>query len=311
MKVLVVPTIREDSIKGFIQAWDFSQWDKIIVIEDNPEKTFNLPIDFEHFSWKEIDEDLGEDAWIISRRDSAIRSYGFFKAYQAGAKYVFTLDDDCFATRFNHCNHHIKNLDEHPKWVESVPNYRTRGLPYRNKGTLENVVMSVGLWEGVPDLDSIQSIATAPIYDFKPLEYTRILARNQYVPICGMNLAFKREITPACYFPLMGTNSPFGRFDDIWCGVLVKKICDHLNFSISCGMPFIEHKRHSDPFVNLKKETPGIIFNEQFWEIIDSIQLSATTPKACMNEIAKSLQTIDNDYLKQLGKAIEIWEGLF
>ena len=311
MNVLVVPTIRENSIKSFMGAWDFSQWDKVIIIEDNPEKTFSIGSECEHFSWKEIEEDLGKDAWIFSRRDSGIRCYGFLKAYQEGADYYFTLDDDCSPTEYDHCKEHIKNMEQCPKWIESVPNYRTRGLPYRNYGKVDNVVMSVGLWEGVPDFDCIHSLAAKVPDNFKPPKYTRILANNQYVPICGMNLAFKKEIAPACYFPLMGMISPYKRFDDIWFGVLAKKICDHLGFHISCGMPFINHKKHSDPFVNLEKETPGIVFNEEFWTIIDSIKLRSKTPKGCMGDIAKVLKKSDNDYMSRLGKAIEIWEGFF
>lgn len=38
-------------------------------------------------------------------------------------------------------------------------------------------------------------------------------------PMCGMNLAFDRElIGPAMYFGLMGDGQPLGRYDDMWAG---------------------------------------------------------------------------------------------
>lgn len=38
-------------------------------------------------------------------------------------------------------------------------------------------------------------------------------------PMCGMNLAFNRElIGPAMYFGLMGDGQPLGRYDDMWAG---------------------------------------------------------------------------------------------
>lgn len=45
-------------------------------------------------------------------------------------------------------------------------------------------------------------------------------------PMCGMNLAFNRElIGPAMYFGLMGDGQPIGRYDDMWAGWCAKVIC--------------------------------------------------------------------------------------
>ncbi len=44
-------------------------------------------------------------------------------------------------------------------------------------------------------------------------------------PMCGMNLAFNRElIGPAMYFGLMGDGQPLGRYDDMWAG-WCSKVC--------------------------------------------------------------------------------------
>lgn len=313
MKILVVPTIRESRITLFLGAWKlFGGWDEIIIVEDNPTKTFELDVEH-HYAWDDIQTDLGENAWIISKRDSAIRSYGLWKAYQLGAEYIFTLDDDCLPIpeqRF--FERHIENLEQTTKWTESVPGVRTRGIPYHNKGKLDNVVLSVGLWEGVPDFDAIHML-TDHLDDFT-LPKTRVMPIGQYFPICGMNFAFKREVAPLCYFPLMGEGYQFGRFDDIWFGVICKKICDHLGLFITCGEPYIHHSKASCPFHNLVKEAPGIKFHEEFWQIIDAIPLTHKTPRDCMNEIGFKLKyhgDETNEYLKKLGSAIMIWANLF
>ncbi len=314
MKTLVVPTIRENSIKEFIENWDLSQWDKLIIVEDNPEKTFQIKttIPFEHYSWKEIEEDLEENSWIISKRDSACRCYGFLKAYQLGSQWTFTLDDDCFSTRFSHCQEHIKNMENHPKWISLIQGVRTRGLPYFNLGTLSNVVANVGLWSGIPDFDSIQVLSEGGyVTNFQSPEISCIIPHKQIAPLCGMNLAFRTSVSCLFYFPLMGEGYPYRRFDDIFCGIIVKKICDHLNLSISYGTPIVEHKKQSDPLKNLEKETPGIIHNEEFWEIIENIPLTQNSPEGCMIEVAKSLQKHNNNYLSTLGNAMEIWTKLF
>ena len=315
MNVLVVPTIREKCIIEFIEAWEMSEhWDEVVVIEDNPEKSFDVNLRH-HYSWKEIEETLGEQAWIISRRDSSIRSFGFLMAYRLGAKFIFTLDDDCYPSRSKGLHEsylvaeHIKNLTETPRWVPSVPGQRTRGLPYKNFGKAQNVMLSVGLWEGTPDFDAIQTLSGQS--QELNLPETRVMPIGQYFPICGMNLAFRREFTPLTYFMLQGDGYPYRRFDDIWFGVVAKKICDHLGWMITCGKPYVCHTKASDPFVNLVKEAPGVKHNEHFWELIDSIPLTKRTPADCMSEIGAYLETQDDEYHKRLGLAIRTWAGLY
>lgn len=310
MNVLVVPTIRKNSIQSFFNAWqDQKDWDAVILVEDNPKKSFDVHVDY-HYSWEDIDNELQEDAWIISRRDSAIRSYGFYKAWQIGAEYIFTLDDDCLPiNEIKFCESHISNLKNSSKWCESVLGSRTRGIPYKNLGVMNNVKFSMGLWEGIPDFDAIHMLSecSKPIV----LSETRIMPRGQYFPFCGMNFAFTRDVTPLTYFPLMGKDSPFGRFDDIWFGIICKKICDYLNYTISCGRPYIYHSKASDAFNNLIKEAPGIKFNESFWEIIDAITLTQNTPIDCMCEIGQHLEKYEDVYLLKLGKAMQRWAQLF
>ncbi len=311
MNILVVPTIREHSIKDFLDAWkNYSDWDEIIIVEDNPEKTFKIDVEH-HYSWKEIQETLKENAWIISRRDSAIRSFGFLMAYLKGADFIFSLDDDCYPTTSGFCSKHIENMESSPKWSESILGMRTRGLPYKNLGTLNNVVLNMGLWKGVPDLDSIQSLSHGISNDFKPPQINRIMPNGQYFPLCGMNFGFKKEIAVLSLFAPMGENSPYHRFDDIWFGIILKKICDHLNLLVSCGQPIVHHKRASDPFVNLVREAPGIAANEEFWKIIDSIQLTQTTPKNCLLELATVLESKEDAYLSGYGKSLRVWASYF
>lgn len=309
---LVVPSNRRDNINTFIGNWlqkeTFDFW---IIVEDNHEKTFNLDNRFIHVSWKEIIQDLGDKSWIISKEDSAIRSYGFLLAYRLGADYIFSLDDDCFPEEDEYfIENHISNLTQTTRWIPSA-GFRTRGLPYKNLGKAENVVLSMGFWKGIPDLDSIQMLNNyyTP-EDFPP---TRVMPYGQYFPICGMNLCFKKEIVPLAYFPLMGKESPFKRFDDIWFGIICKKICDHLGLLIICGNPYINHTKSSNVFDNLVKESPGIKMNENFWEVIDEIKLSAETPVSCMIELGRKLQDLKNKipYYKLIGEAIVQWAELF
>lgn len=310
MNVLVVPSIRESHFHEFMSKWDDLDW-TIIVVEDSPKKSFRLTETY-HFAWEDIDQELGDKSWVISHRDSSIRSFGHYMAYKMGADYIFTLDDDCFPGGFvnsRHIQDHLNKLNNVSRWTYSVPGYKTRGVPYQNTGAANNVMLSVGLWEGVPDFDAVQTLGgahhvTLPRHDF-------LVARGQYFPMCGMNLCFKREITPLMYFPLMGEGQPYRRFDDIWCGIIAKKIMDHLNMLVSIGEPSIHHAKASNVFTNLVKEAPGIAFNEHFWEIIDGIPLTGDTPAACMLEVGLALHKMEDSYLSRLGQAIQVWVSLF
>ena len=51
------------------------------------------------------------------------------------------------------------------------------------------------------------------------------IPKGTLFPMCGMNLAFNRElIGPAMYFGLMGDGQPIGRYDDMWAGWCMKVV---------------------------------------------------------------------------------------
>ena len=95
---IVIPTIRN---LDFLESWRDEFKDCIgIIVEDHHSKEIMTPQKyFEkvfNYSWEDIDKELGEDSWIISRKNSGIRCYGFLKAWQMGAEVIITLDDDCY-----------------------------------------------------------------------------------------------------------------------------------------------------------------------------------------------------------------------
>ena len=55
------------------------------------------------------------------------------------------------------------------------------------------------------------------------IDMVMTIPKGSLFPMCGMNLAFDRElIGPAMYFGLMGDGQPIGRYDDMWAGWCVK-----------------------------------------------------------------------------------------
>jgi len=113
----------------------------------------------------------------------------------------------------------------------------------------------------------------------------------------------------------------FDRFDDIWSGLLLKRIADHLGLYITNGVPFIHHKKASNPFKNLQKESLGIHLHEYFWQHVAATPLnSVQTIADCYRQLADWVRRFPvevpsapapSGYFERLGEAMVCWLELF
>src|SRR5262245_34460920 len=244
---LVVPTCRPAGVKQFLQAWQPFSWHETFVVVDLPEPINGLPSTVRQFCWADLDQH--PTAELFSRRDAACRCFGFLQAAANGADMIFSLDDDCFplVSAAAWVRGHQQNLKEVPAWISSVPGLRVRGLPYRPYSRALRVGVSMGLWANHADLDACSRLVSSPDY-FEPPCGIRVMSICQLFPFCGMNFAFRREVLHAMYFPRMGQDSPYSRFDDIWCGLVAQIVLHHLGFRFTVGEPFVCHRGAGDVF---------------------------------------------------------------
>jgi len=338
---LVIPSIRESALidcltklakncKKEIPEFLTSIW----IMEDFDQVQFTIPtnildsVEINILCHNDIKDQWEEDAWIVSRKNAGCRIFGFWKAAQAGADIIVTLDDDCHVNS-GFLSGHYNNLFKEwktSKWVNSHPCTPTRGKPYGSLETIITPMISHGLWSGVLDLDGPQGLKSlrtmkqgisqqdGTINTFG----TSIIPLGQYFPMCSMNLAFRKEILPIMFFPMMGEGWIYNRFDDIWAGVLAKRILDLNQYYVVNGDPVVNHTRMSDPFNNLIAEATGIKANETFWRLVDLIPLANTGSLTDQYyELADKLEwwiddpmTINKDYLESLTKAMKIWTKL-
>jgi reversibly glycosylated polypeptide/UDP-arabinopyranose mutase len=317
----VVPTIREDNLSRFLELWstEFSEH-RVIVVEDNPEPSFSTPAWVEHYSWKEIDEALGAESWIIPRRSDCVRSFGYLIAARQGVDFVITLDDDCYPESFYPqgyvgamCAALNATWPDGRWWSTLSDDIYPRGYPYEIRDARRETYIHHGLWSNIPDLDA-RTQTRYPNYRTKPATKVDRVPVGQFFPMCGMNLAFRREIVDVMYFLLMGHNRdgsawPFDRFGDIWAGLFAKRVSDHLGLAVSSGAPSVHHSRASHTNTNLRKETPGYPVNEQLWKIVSEVQLTGSTPKDCYIQLARGLPLAD-EYWMKARTAMEIWATL-
>lgn len=331
---IVVPTIREECIKKFFKSWGGAfKHCKVYVIEDNKEVSFDLPADsidirnVSHYARIHIEATLGVDSWIIPYGSDCIRSFGYYRAWKDGAKYIITLDDDCHRTEEHEgtksfVDSHVANLYRtsskyaFPPWTATIDGLKPRGVPFKDTMRSLDTKISHGLWLENPDLDAVTHLSAKHFEGHWEDGYTPIfqyIPRGNYYPMCGMNLAWKAEITPIMYFLLMGQPLwPYDRFGDIWCGIISKKILDHLDMDVWSGDPVVVHKKASDPMVNLDKEYPGYVINEILWKYIDALKLKKHTFKTCYLEVADHLGALRRgEYWSKLCKAMHIWTELF
>jgi reversibly glycosylated polypeptide/UDP-arabinopyranose mutase len=340
---LVVPTIRENSFKQFLEKWNeiglFDEVD-LIVMEDNPKKSFTIPDEIFkkttcfHLDWEVIRDTFEGKEWIIPRRSDTVRSFAYWFAWVRDYKYILTLDDDCYPPSEadglyydgkGFIKEHLKNIQGRSKWFNTLNSVKPRGIPFYNLGKNTSVVLNHGLWTNVLDYDAPYQLAN-PVPENFSFD-NRLVPRGQYFPMCGMNVMWDAKITVLMYHLLMGqlrvgddlTKLPFDRFGDIWCGIFMKKICDLLGYSVGTGMPYIRHERASNPFTNLKKEANGIEVNESLWEFVDGFELSDPGEKRVAfvyEELGRHIQKFDkfpehNEYFSKLGTAMIEWAAVF
>ncbi len=308
---VVIPTVREGAIKAFLEIWRDELKDcKIIIVEDNPKATFVLPSDNNiiHLSHEDINNDLKEKSWIISKNTGAICSYGFYKAWKMGADVIIKMDDDLLIRKSGFVQEHIENLFKTRPlhWMNIMSGGFPRGFPYTERTRI--TVLNYGLADNILDLDASTQILGNNV---KLMNESLAAPYGSYVPVCGMNVAFLADIVPAYYFGLQGKIYGLDRFDDIWSGVFLKKITDHLGHVIAIGNPIITHNRLSNPISNLDKESGGMDINEILWQEVDKIRLTKYTYAGCFKELADKLQLPIIDYGDKLKKAMNLWADLF
>lgn len=314
---IIIPTIRD---LEFLNDWRpyFENHHLIIVQDGDPTREISVPkgFDYKLYDWDDIEDDLGKNRWIISKKDSACRCYGFLKS---NSRYVYTIDDDCFPARnpegdiINPIVQHRENLDtkSHPSFFNTLYDQEfVRGYPFSRREGVPTAI-SHGLWLNIPDFDAPTQMVRPNWRNNKYVDIVQTIPYRTQFPMCGMNLAFDSEIIgPAMYFGLMGSEYPWGRYDDMWAGWCAKTICDHLNYGVKTGLPYIWHNKASDWRSNFIKENKGILWQEKIVPFFEEIELNSSNVIDAYIELSESVEkqlgNID-EYFIELGHAMRIW----
>lgn len=252
---VVVPTVRPEKYENFLRVWNklFNRHKvKVYRVNDGENPDVN------GLSIKDV---MGEYSDLIYNKNDGVRNLGFAQAYKDKMDVIITLDDDTEPfgdTIQDHLNALSWKLPV--SWMNTANEVYVRGVPYGVRSEAE-CVLSHGVWDGVADFDA----STQLVLGTPKLSYPRMpVPKGILFPMCIMNVAFKRKLTPFMYqAPMFGD---INRFADIWSGIEVKKDIDSNGWAVFTGNAKVVHNRASDPFVNLIKEARGISMNEKYGE---------------------------------------------
>ncbi|PSQ18044.1 alpha-1 4-glucan-protein synthase [Halobacteriales archaeon QS_8_69_26] len=287
---------------------------------------------------------LGEYADLIPEASHAETSFGLLYMYEGGFEYGTFIDDDTRPhPEFDFFGGHLRNLahegavevvgsDE--DWVNVLYQHDgdlyPRGYPYgamdetveTRTERVDDVVVSQGLWTDVPDLDAVRILMDGDLQGqaltrLEREDYDRdfVAAPGDYLTVCSMNLAFRREVVPAFYqLPMDDNPWDVGRFDDIWSGVFLKRACDVLGTRVYSGTPLCVHeKAPRSTFSDLRNEAPALELNEHLWKLVDDVGADADSYRGVYRAMAEELaaggfdEFENGEFLAYVGEHMARW----
>lgn len=292
------------------------------------------------------EQGIAEHADLIPRRSHAETSFGLLwmqanKEFRTG----FFIDDDTLPVEgHDFFGGHERNLSfsgsiptfsSNTRWVNVLHEgfeehgLYPRGYPYsamRERRSaahapVRDVVCSQGLWTNVPDLDAVRILMDGNLdgqaetrLDASRFSGEFAVANGNYLTVCSMNLAFKREVIPAFYqLPMDDNPWRIGRFDDIWSGVFLKRAADVLGKGIVTGRPLCQHdKAPRSTFKDLNAEVPALELNEHLWRLVEGAGSDAKSFGEAFRAMAKEIGSAKVGYtyaafLPYMAERMERW----
>ncbi|QGA82586.1 alpha-1 4-glucan-protein synthase [Halomicrobium sp. LC1Hm] len=314
-----------DRLSFVLVTEDFCDTDEMAALIDD------LGVDGEVFDgsrrteWFER-QGVGEYDHLIPEASHAQTSFGLLYMWANDFEYGVFIDDDTlphddvdfFGTHMRNLDHdgEIEQVRSDEEWVnvlyQSDHDLYPRGYPYAamdetvetETAHVDEVVASQGLWTNVPDLDAVRILMDGDLQGQAQTRTTSedygtdfVAAPGQYLTVCSMNLAFRREVIPAFYqLPMDDNRWDVGRFDDIWSGLFLKRAADVLGKQVYNGDPLCEHnKAPRSTFSDLTNEVHGLELNEHVWEIVDDAGGDAESYAGVFRAMAQALAEGDFD----------------
>ncbi|MFC6732690.1 MULTISPECIES: alpha-1 4-glucan-protein synthase [unclassified Haladaptatus] len=272
---------------------DVSEYSHIVPAASHAETSFGLL-----YMWANPQFDIG----FFIDDDTLPHDGDFFGQHLTNLNYEGEIEEVSSDTQW--VNVLYQNADDHGLYPRGYPYAAMNETVETGTTEISDVVASQGLWTNVPDLDAVRILMDGDLEGQAQTRTDRtdftkdfVAARDNYLTVCSMNLAFRREVIPAFYqLPMDDNEWNVGRFDDIWSGVFLKRACDILDKEVYNGFPLCEHnKAPRSTFDDLNNEVPALELNEHVWELVDEVGEDADTYAEAFEAMATALADGDFD----------------
>ncbi|XP_059437739.1 probable UDP-arabinopyranose mutase 5 [Corylus avellana] len=305
---IVIGALHSD-LTAFLNEWKpvFSRFHLIIVKDPDLLEELQIPEGFnlDVYTKSDIDQVAGSSTSILFSGYSC-RYFGYLISRK---KYIISVDDDCIPARdangvlVDIVAQHITNLatpatpfffntlyDPYRKGADFV-----RGYPFSMRSGVE-CGLSCGLWLNLADYDAPTQALKPEQKNSRYVDAVLTVPAGALMPVSGINMAFNRELVGPALLPALRLAGEgklrWETVEDIWSGMCVKVICDHLGLGVKSGLPYVWRKERGNAIESLKKEWEGVKLMEEVVPFFQSIQLqrSATTAEDCVVEMAKTVK---------------------
>ncbi|XP_062143956.1 probable UDP-arabinopyranose mutase 5 [Alnus glutinosa] len=311
---IVIGALHSD-LTTFMNEWKpvFSRFHLIIVKDPDLSEELQIPEGFnlDVYTKSDIDQVVGSSTSILFSGYSC-RYFGYLISRK---KYIISVDDDCIPARdtkgtlVDIVAQHITNLatpatpfffntlyDPYRKGADFV-----RGYPFSMRSGVE-CGLSCGLWLNLADYDAPTQALKPEQKNSRYVDAVMTVPAGALMPVSGINMAFNRELVGPALLPALRLAGEgklrWETVEDIWSGMCVKVICDHLGLGVKSGLPYVWRKERGNAIESLKKEWEGVKLMEEVVPFFQSVRLrrSAVTAEDCVVEMAKTVK-------EQLGQA--------
>ncbi|XP_027088895.2 probable UDP-arabinopyranose mutase 5 isoform X1 [Coffea arabica] len=297
-------------LTSFMEDWRavFSRFHLIIVQDPDLKGDLKIPggFSFDVYTKSDIESVVGSSSSSVVFSGYSCRYFGYLVSHK---KYIISIDDDCTPAKddkgelIDAVAQHITNLmtpatpfffntlyDPFRKGTDFV-----RGYPFSLRSGVQ-CGLSCGLWLNLADYD-------APTQALKPgqrnsrfVDAVLTVPARAMLPVSGINIGFDRELVGPAMVPAFRLAKE-GKFrwetvEDIWSGMCVKVICDHLGYGVKSGLPYVWRNERGNAVESLKKEWEGVKLMEEVVPFFQSMRLSqgAVTAEDCVIEMAAAVK---------------------
>ncbi|KAJ6296993.1 hypothetical protein OIU78_022674 [Salix suchowensis] len=276
---IVIGALHSD-LTSFLNEWRpiFSRFHLIIVKDPDLKEELRIPEGFnlDVYSKSHIDRVVGSSSSMVFNGYSC-RYFGFLVSRK---KYIVSIDDDCIPAKdskgflIDAVAQHLVNLatPATPFFFNTLYDpYRegadfVRGYPFSLRSGVA-CALSCGLWLNLADLDAPTQALKPEQRNSRYVDAVMTIPSRAMMPLSGINIAFDREAVGPALLPALKLagegNLRWETMEDIWSGMCVKVVCDHLGLGVKSGLPYVWRKERGSAVESLKKEWEGVKLMEE------------------------------------------------